>query len=641
MLDIDSIDLPAELSSVSENTDAILSRVVSNLPASFHGVSFYYQFSASMCVKPGSIRVHLWFWLNRAVSDAELKVWLDGYPVDHAIFNAVQPHFTADPVFEYLEDDPLPQRSGFYDYFEKRSEVCVPDNLNLGLRVRKRVSKVTGVASPSDRQGIVRDPLSRKVVDGRERFLLMCSNIATTQLVQDRHVTRPPTADEIAKRTWEIFTADADTTDGKWTERDAFLEAIRRKADLDAGTYSFTGRTSNTMLYPASEPYHKISTVDKETGTAKLEEVLEEYFDDQANAPRVALRVTMGAGKTYQTVEQLCRYLSDQVGVVVEIYAPNHEMVADYERQLADLQVNAEVVHVLPRTGGTKGNLRVLCQRHEYVRSLERAGLSVFKNACEGGGDSGESLERCEFFRDCPYILQFGLDDPVTRVVNKVFLFPHAYLFLRRNRLQPPPNIVIVDEAFLMGSVETVSIKSNIVRQSLVNNDAPDLGKLVYHAIVDGGPALHNLRKAGIGIPQLNKVDLSSFEPRVKFDPRRSTELQLKPNGPYRALSALLDVLKQELRLGTRDNLERVTYDPDTDDIIVSQARPLEIPDEASLLLLDATADPQLLTRLVGPVEFHRVAIEQKGIVTQVYDRTGSKSFWEDNGIVAELTLEA
>ena len=46
------------------------------------------QLSSSAGIKPG-LRVHLWYWLDRPVSDAEAKRWLKGAPVDLSIYQPV------------------------------------------------------------------------------------------------------------------------------------------------------------------------------------------------------------------------------------------------------------------------------------------------------------------------------------------------------------------------------------------------------------------------------------------------------------------------------------------------------------------------------------------------------------------------
>ena len=87
------------------------------VPDEFQEVSFHWQFSSSAGIGDSNkVSAHLWFWLNRPVTNAELKAWAkqSNLPVDTALFSAVQPHYTAAPIFDDGLVDPLPCRSGLW-----------------------------------------------------------------------------------------------------------------------------------------------------------------------------------------------------------------------------------------------------------------------------------------------------------------------------------------------------------------------------------------------------------------------------------------------------------------------------------------------------------------------------------------------
>jgi hypothetical protein len=88
------------------------------LPVEFQEAACWWQLTAGHLRKPG-IRCRLWFLLDREVEDATLRGWAmavnsaAGFTlVDHALFNPTQPHYTAQPLFENPEDDPVPVRTG-------------------------------------------------------------------------------------------------------------------------------------------------------------------------------------------------------------------------------------------------------------------------------------------------------------------------------------------------------------------------------------------------------------------------------------------------------------------------------------------------------------------------------------------------
>ena len=76
------------------------------LPPAFHGAGVIAQFSSQMLADGGTPRVHLWFWLHRPLISSEAKHWLNGCPIDRAVYSRGQPHFTAAPIFE-VGVDPL------------------------------------------------------------------------------------------------------------------------------------------------------------------------------------------------------------------------------------------------------------------------------------------------------------------------------------------------------------------------------------------------------------------------------------------------------------------------------------------------------------------------------------------------------
>ena len=79
------------------------------LPPTFTGAACIVQATASHGIKPGA-RLRLWFWCDRSLSGAECKRWLGKVPVDHSVFGAAQPIYTAAPVFADGAAEHLPCR---------------------------------------------------------------------------------------------------------------------------------------------------------------------------------------------------------------------------------------------------------------------------------------------------------------------------------------------------------------------------------------------------------------------------------------------------------------------------------------------------------------------------------------------------
>jgi len=93
------------------------STILLALPPCFRGVEYFVVASASYGYKPG-IRMRMFFWSRGVVNNTDLKRLLHGYEriADPAIFNPIQPIYTAKPI--YVEsNDPIEKRIAWYTPF--------------------------------------------------------------------------------------------------------------------------------------------------------------------------------------------------------------------------------------------------------------------------------------------------------------------------------------------------------------------------------------------------------------------------------------------------------------------------------------------------------------------------------------------
>ena len=116
MIDVDKLALPEGIR-VGEDTLASLEYAIGLLPAEFQDSSVFWQLSGSAGVfDDGHISAHLYYWLDKPIANDVLRQWAKGCDrrlVDPAVFNAVQPHYTAAPLFGEGCVDPFPDsRSG-------------------------------------------------------------------------------------------------------------------------------------------------------------------------------------------------------------------------------------------------------------------------------------------------------------------------------------------------------------------------------------------------------------------------------------------------------------------------------------------------------------------------------------------------
>lgn len=153
------------LSEPLDGEGATLEYIVECLPEVFHGVSFHWTLSASAGApgKEGQLRAHCWFYLDTPYDSATLKAWAknERLQLDHSVFQTVQPHFTAAPIFEDGVKDPVPRRSGLW-----RGE---RDTVPLAIDTERLDIKVRGARQRGDSLDIT-DPVAEWVSENWETW---------------------------------------------------------------------------------------------------------------------------------------------------------------------------------------------------------------------------------------------------------------------------------------------------------------------------------------------------------------------------------------------------------------------------------------------------------------------------------------
>ena len=334
MIDIDGLAWNGDLS----DQQAMLSYATSQLSAEFHPADCWYHSSSSMGIKAG-INVHQWFWLDRPCSDNELKVWLSGCPVDMRMFSPIQIHLTANPRFIDVAIDPNPDRSGLFEAGSGISTVTVPSDLAFRSSVastssKHRTSGKSGLLNPSE---IERDPDTGLAIDGREQLMSLLSNKVMRDLVTANYT---PTEEEVTTALWSCFCEEAVVSiisqRSAWTIADATSKAKARLQKLESGTYDFVSRSDRTTLVAGSGKVDRPKLIGAEDARSELNSILSGLFEDLSEGanPRAAIRLTMGTGKTKQTVAHLKTYLADKYSQKIEAYVPRHDLADEYADKL-------------------------------------------------------------------------------------------------------------------------------------------------------------------------------------------------------------------------------------------------------------------------------------------------------------------
>ncbi|MDO9600591.1 MAG: hypothetical protein Q7J47_22960 [Azoarcus sp.] len=147
---VDPIAFPAQ---------AIEEFIKKELPECFHYVACRWMLSSSAGA-PGKahiLKAHLAFWFARPYSSAQLKIWAqaNGLNVDLALFDPVQWHYMANPVFEGGIVDPVPVRYGVIDGFEQSVDLVIPEGLVVSANARAYEGGDIELPDPKKKRGVV------------------------------------------------------------------------------------------------------------------------------------------------------------------------------------------------------------------------------------------------------------------------------------------------------------------------------------------------------------------------------------------------------------------------------------------------------------------------------------------------------
>jgi hypothetical protein len=63
---------------------------------------------------------------------------------------------------------------------------------------------------------------------------------------------------------------------------------------------------------------------------------------------------------------------------------------------------------------------------------------------------------------------------------------------------------------------------------------------------------------------------------------------------------------------------------------VICAHKPIRIAGATPVLYLDATADPVITEPYLPALQYHQIDVRQRAVVSQVYDRSGSNSFWNE-----------
>ena len=556
-LDIDSLPCPDGLDPIND-PGAAVEHIVSHLPTEFRGATCFWQHTASAGVKPG-IRMRLYFWANRLLSDDELKTWLGAtddagqrlYPVDLSIFTPVQPIYTARPTFEDVPD-PVPQRCGLWE--GDRDEITAPVIIKApqatAYRARNSHTPTSGkdtAASPTARPAY--NSAGGGGYDGHRAaigdhatgggFHGPIKAAVAAWLARNGAAVDP--AWLRADLEGAIGVADRSKHDAAYIETrvrdlDPLIAAIRRlQATKDAAKPEPEQPPEATSPKPTFDGADEVTLPEGErlaaqqaaTFMAKVrgwhswpgEQIMpyrptpHAHLDFNTPEPEPAppchlFRWTLALGKT-QAIADMCAEVPKDENATV--YCRDHALVAETAGRIrARIGTTHRVVPFYGRDqdhpdGGP------MCHEAELARAVSACGQSVRDHLCKREVSPGK-FEHCRHHPDvspgCRYENQAADTAPAIRVA------PHAYLGIGAGNPLPRGAVNFVDEdpmAALVRDGDSYGVPLRLItktdwitksrrqeKQADEIQSARDYSKALHDVLAQAQPTPAKLRAAGL-----------------------------------------------------------------------------------------------------------------------------------------------
>ena len=660
LIDIDTLPLPDGYDYIDE-PEQVVKYAISQLPQEFHNTYCHWQFSSSAGIKnPNIIKLHLWFWLESPCNSYDLKRWasqvnqLKGTIVDTSVYNAVQIHYTATPIFNGSTKDPLKIRSGLLnggsdvvainlDFPELESgDVNITITTNdspFHTEVKGFEGFLAVMGDDSNGQGF-NQPLLRATA----------SIVATKGSNWIEH-NKESIISDIQERIDDADQSNHTVEDVSRYKSEAYLESLIQSA-IDRG---YGDRVK------VEPPYFNSEQLTLKEGEDKLKDAVRKFnacivmankkrkpealtaqdkADFSLRKQNLAIKAAAGLGKTSQIISELmAKRVKPNERVNIEYYIPTHnlgsQVEADIKRAFTEKaerieSVTGESTHVnvntiLGRYKDTPDGIAV-CRKSEEATALNKLGKSVEFLLCNKGA------EKCEFYDDCIYQNQFKASDNKVEELNLpiVNIMAHNHLFHKKRELLTKPEFIVVDESFYQAGIEKIKIPLDKVRG--VKNK---ITRFIYDALLDDEPLLKALREERITPYQLEQ-EAKAHKPELgisNISPSMSWKEQQKElssaSGEYNRIDRLLNLLADELSITDRDESYIVTMV--NDEVVMQRRMEMNVPDDVPMLFIDADLNRNITNLYRPDTEVIKIPVERQAIVHQ-FNQTWSVSSLEKEG---------
>lgn len=520
-IDLDGIELPPDLDWRVEPEAAVLYAISTLLPP-FQGVACVWQFTASHGIKPG-LRLRLWFWLDRPTRRDEIKIWLcEQAPVlgvprkswvratraDPALYNSVQPIYTASPIFEGGAVNPVPRRSGFLAGPREMVSVPVPIEPRYAApaRPQRRIADalpiaIEGVTQPYKRDGagfgyyvsVIGDGpdqhgfygpmlnaaaawVSRHGPDADPSDLLACLRQAARSALRDpaKH-THAYVEEKIAN-----LPAQVEWVRDQERAKRAKLTCVGQPCEAPCALPTRSAREASAEIgravasgfAEALEAIAGLQAVRASCSPETLEARREagRFFGDP-EIPRIGIGAGIGLGKTETVLRTVLAAVRANSSLRIAYAVPTHETANDVAARINHM-AGAPIARVWRGTGrpDPKRRGRLNCPMHVLVEQVQQVGGRT-ADVC-GGPNRGwcrHNPRRPGVAAEdaCSYRQQFAPDVQVWILTHAMLAHraPAVFHTAERKRQGAPVDMLVLDEApwlGLFGGLERQPISMNV-----------------------------------------------------------------------------------------------------------------------------------------------------------------------------------
>ena len=473
MIDWDKCKIPDGCS--IDEPEALAEKVIDQLlPAEFHDVTCYCQYSASAGAMPGVFSAHFWFWLDRKVGNQPLKDWLEinAPAVDRSLYNAIQAHYVADPIITGAPD-PIKQRSWWIS--GARDEVTLPDLNAIELKQvvgqRKR-DALAGKGLTGSQVSTVEGALAL-IGDGAglEGFHAPLMRAAWVYALRTQPSDRDPEALKVIFReaTWRAPKGPGRASDIHRYTGDDWLDNQIQGA-FDKVTVARSGLQE-------CEPHLDLPTKTVEEVREWMAAQFDAYFAAPWEQPseflknvnpdarplpmRVLLVAEVGLGKTQDILERVETYIEREKAAGRPwrvIYAvPMHKLGKEIDQRCAGLKIKSATWRGRNYVEVAGDVENPMCLDIEAVDLAGKAGALVETAVCrrfKGRGKDKKLEYVCKFHHECRYQSQKAAVAAADLIVCS-----HQILFSGLpEEMKSDIAMVVLDESFWQSGINITGL---------------------------------------------------------------------------------------------------------------------------------------------------------------------------------------